>query len=160
MSSLYELSNHYRQAFDELMSIPDLPADVIADTLEGLAGDLEVKSLNVARYFLDLDAQIAAIKDAEDRMLSRRRALESKSRSLREYLKTNMQACAISKISCPEFEISLRKAPPAVIIDDESLIPAEFIEIRETRHIDKAAIKACKGCPGVHLESGVSLVIR
>jgi aromatic ring-opening dioxygenase LigB subunit len=159
-TSLYQLSAEYQMAFAELMEIPDLPAEVIRDTLEGLAGDLETKSINVAAYFLSLDAQAAAIKEAEAKMAARRKAIEAKSARLKDYLKQNMQACEIQKISCPEFEISLRKNPPSVIIDDESLIPLEFIEIRETRHIDKAAIKAVKGCAGAHIEQGFSLVIR
>jgi hypothetical protein len=160
-TSLYQLSAEYQMAFQQIMELDGIiDQQIIADTLEGLAGDLEVKSLNVARYFQNLDAQAAAIKEAEARMAARRKAIENKALRLRQYLLQNMQACEISKISCPEFEISVRKNPAAVIIDDESLIPPEFIEIRETRHIDKAAIKACKGCAGAHLEQGVSLVIR
>jgi hypothetical protein len=158
--SLYALSQEYQWAFNELMEIPDLPAEVIADTLEGLAGDLEVKSLNVARFFQNIDAEAAAIKDAETRMAARRKALENKAQRLKTYLLDNMRACQISKISCPEFEISLRKNPPAVIIDNEALIPPEFVEIRTSTYINKVAIKAAGEVPGTHIEQGYALVIK
>jgi hypothetical protein len=160
MSNLYELSTQYQAAFNELNEIDDLPDQVIRDTLEGLQGGLELKALNIARYFQNLDAEAAAIKDAETRMAARRKALENKAKRLREYLKQNMQNCQITKISCPEFEISLRKNPPAVIIDNEALIPQEFVEIRTSTYINKVAIKAAGEVPGTHIEQGYALVIK
>lgn len=47
MTALYNLATEYRAAADRLHDI-DVPEEVIADTLEGLAGEVEAKSTNVA----------------------------------------------------------------------------------------------------------------
>lgn len=158
--SLYELSQHYQHALYEMLEIDGLDEKIIADTMEGLAGNLEVKAVNVAKYFLDLDAQVAAIRNAEMQMTARRKAVENKSQRLRDYLKNEMIACKITKISCPEFELSLRKSAGKVVINDESLIPEQYKEVRETKHIDKLGIRDAGGCPGASIETGYSLVIK
>ncbi|MGZ8954494.1 MAG: siphovirus Gp157 family protein [Methylovulum sp.] len=162
-TSLYKLSTEYQLALTELTEMDDLPPAVINDTMEGLSGDLEAKSLNVAAYFLNLDAQAQAMKDAEAKMAARRKAIENKSARLREYLKSNMIACGITKIDSPEFSLRVQPTAGSVVIDDELLLPEGFIEIVESTKIDKAAIKAALKAgpvPGARIAPGYALVIK
>ena len=50
----------------------DLPPEAVADTLEGMSGDLELKAQNVAMFVRNLEATAAAIKEAEARMSEQR----------------------------------------------------------------------------------------
>lgn len=163
--SLYELTQDYRQALDELTDPEnDLPAEVIADTLEGLQGTLEDKAIAVAQFFKNLEATAVAIRDAEQRMNQRRKAIENRVASLKTYLKESMESCGITIIESPWFTLSIAKNPAAVDILDENSLPDEFVEIVTTRKIDKTSIKKAiesgEEVPGAVLTRGTRLAIR
>jgi hypothetical protein len=165
MTSLYVLSNEY-QAIQAKLIESDFDEQTIADTLEGASGDLEAKSINVAMFVRNLESSAEAIKQAEKEMAERRKAIEKKADSIRQYLKENMQRCGISKIESPYFALTLKKNPPAVIIDAPDLIPAEFLVIPEPTlpYPDKKAIadrlKAGEVVSGAHLEQAERLDIK
>ena len=163
--SLYELTQEYRQALDVLTDPEnDLPAEVIADTMEGLHGTLEDKAVNVAKFFKNLEATAVAIKEAEQRMNQRRKAIENRVAAMKDYLKLNMESCGITKIESPWFALSIAKNPAAVDITDEDSLPDDFVEIVTTRKIDKTAIKKAiesgAEVPGAVLTRGTRLAIR
>jgi hypothetical protein len=163
--TLYELSQDYRQALDALTDPDnDLPAEVIANTLEGLQGSLEDKAVNVAKFFKNLEATAHAIKEAEQRMAQRRKAIEHRVASMKDYLKTNMESCGITRIESPWFVLAIQKNPAAVDVMDEAAIPDDFVEIVTTRKIDKTAIKQAidsgTEVPGAVLTRGTRLAIR
>ena len=56
----------------------DLPAEVINDTLEALGGELEEKTINVAKFLRNMEAVAEAIKEAEEAMAKRRKSLENR----------------------------------------------------------------------------------
>ena len=65
--SLYDLSTNYLQALDFLTDPEmDLPIEAVNDTLEALAGELEDKAINVAKFLRNMEAMAEAIKNAED----------------------------------------------------------------------------------------------
>jgi len=163
--SLYQLSGNYLEALDFLTDpAADLPAEVINDTLEALSGELEDKAVNVAKFLRNMETAAEAIKAAEAEMAKRRKALESRVKWLKDYLKGNMEACGISKIECPYFKIAIQKNPATVNILDENAIPDQFKEQVITWKINKAAIKdaikAGETVPGAELSSGTRLAIR
>ena len=161
--SLYEISNDYLIACDDLMSREDdFSPQVIADTLEGMKGDVQVKCTNVAAYYKNIQRECEAMREYEVKMQARRKALEAKAEHLKIYLESSMIKCGISKITSPEFTLSIRKRPKSVFIDDASLIPECYTRMSITP--DKVKIKAELGMggniPGVHLESSQGLVIK
>ena len=163
--SLYELAEDYRQALDTLTDPEnDLPAAVIADTMEGLQGTLEDKAVNVAKFFKNLEATAVAIRDAEQRMSQRRKAIENRVASLKTYLKESMEACGITRIESPWFALSIAKNPAAVDVFDEAAVPAEYKEEIVTVKIDKTRIKRAiesgAEVPGAVLTRGTRLAIR
>ncbi|MGZ8163610.1 MAG: siphovirus Gp157 family protein [Methylobacter sp.] len=163
--SLYDLSSHYLSALDTLTDPEmDLPAEVINDTLEALAGEIEDKAVNVAKFLRNMEATAQAIKEAEAAMAKRRKTLENRVNWMKAYLKENMEQTGITKIECPYFKLSLQANPSAVTILDEAAIPAEFKEPVISWKIDKTAIKeAIKhgiAVPGVNLVNGSRLVIK
>lgn len=157
---LYEIAEIHNNALMSMADMEDLPEEVIDDTLQSLEGEFKDKALAVAAFFLNSDADIAAMKEAEKRIAERRKSLESKSASLKDYLLKNMQRTGITKIECPEFKISIRNNPDSVQIVDEFEIPKEFITIVETVKIDKVAIKKAGGCPGAEIVKKQSLSIK
>lgn len=162
--SLYKVADEYLQVCEALLDQKDeLPAEVIANTIEALAGDVEKKSINVAAYYKNLQKEVAMMKEYEKEMRERRRRLENHAERLREYLKSNMQRCGIQKIKGTEFTISIRKSPDSVVIDDAYSLPQDYIDhidIHPDKNKIKQAIQAGEKIPGAHLETGSSLIIR
>ncbi len=161
---LYELTTQYDEALRTLSDM-DIPQEAIDDTLEALSGEIEEKATNVAKYMENLLADASAIKEAEKKMAARRKIIENRAATLKEYLKSNMERSGITEINCPYFSIKVKSNPPSVVIDDLSLIPFEFKnEIPATWVADKAAIKAeikrCGSCSGAHTEQGTRVEIK
>lgn len=163
--SLYQLADEYVTAAARMADL-DVPEEAIADTLEGMAGELEVKATNVAMFIRNLEAGAEAIKEAEARMASRRKAIENRARNIKAYLQTQMERTGISKIECPYFKIAVRDNPPAVVIDVDASIPDRFMRQPDPPPPapDKKAIadalKQGEEVPGCHLERSRRIEIK
>jgi hypothetical protein len=164
-TSLYVLAGEYQALANKLMD-SDFDEQTIADTLEGAAGELEVKATNVAMFVRNLEASAEQIKLAEKAMAERRKSIENKAESIKRYLKDNMQRTGITKIECPYFALSIKKNPPSVIIDDPAAIPTKFMVTPPAPPPapDKAAIKSAlqagEVVEGAHIEQGERLEIK
>lgn len=163
--ALYQLAENYLQALDFLTDPElDLPIEAINDTLEGLSWELEEKAVNVTKFLRNMEATADAIKQAEEAMAKRRKALENRAKCLKDYLKGNMERTGISKIECPFFKLSIQKNPDSVNIVDEATIPEQFKEQVISWKIDKTAIKeaikAGRAVPGAVLVNGTRLAIK
>ena len=164
LPSLYVLANEYREAAATLADL-DMPAEVVADTLDGMAGDLEHKAANVAALARSLEATAAQIKDAEREMKARREAIERRAEALRAYLLGALQHAGIRKVSCPWFSLAVRATPAAVEVEDAAQIPAEFMRQPEPpppapdKIAIREALKAGRTVPGCRLVAGERLHI-
>lgn len=163
--TLYDISQDYLQALD-LFTDPeaDIPMEAALDTLEGIEGQLQDKAVNVAKFVQNLNATARAIREAEQQMARRRKAIENRAVWIKDYLKANMEAAGITKIESPWFRLAIQKNPGAVEIIDEASLPDDFKTEVVTVKIDKAAIKEAvrEGfeIPGVMLTRGTRLAIR
>ena len=164
MTALYEIAAQYR-ADAALLADLDIDEQTLADTLEGLIGALEVKAQNVVFATRNLEAAAEAIKDAEEKMATRRRAIENRAASLRRYVLASMQAAGVSKIECPYFRVAVQDNPPAVDVYEPGMIPAAYLRAPEPPPpaVDKKALagvlKAGHAVPGARLVRSQRLVV-
>lgn len=160
---LYQLADEFI-AIAKALADQEMPEEVIADTLEGASGELEQKAWNIAALILQLDAEAAMIKEAEQRMSARRKSLEKRVDWLREYLLLNLLRTGIAEISSPEFVVRVRDNPPRVVLDDEEAIPKAFKQKETIISIRKDEIRrallAGESVKGAHLERDKRLAIR
>lgn len=165
---LYELTAQYR-ALEALESSEDLPPEVIRDTLEGLEGQLQEKATNVGLFIRNLESVADAIDEAAEQMRERGARLRKRAQSLQDYLLFNMQASGIQKVESPYFNLKVKTNPPTVVIDSESLIPAEYMTQpeplpppppRPDKKAIAAAFKAGEEVPGCHIEQRQRLEIE
>ena len=160
---LYQLADEFI-AIAKALADQEMPEEVIADTLEGASGELEQKAWNIAALILQLDAETAMIKEAEQRMSARRKSLEKRVDWLREYLLLNLLRTGIAEISSPEFVVRVRDNPPRVVLDDEEAIPKAFKQKETIISIRKDEIRrallAGESVKGAHLERDKRLAIR
>ncbi len=157
--SLYEIAARYEQALIKLTDA-DLPEEVVQDTLEGIEGEIEEKAVNVAKFIGNLESQAKQIDEAVKAMKARQTSLKNRSARIKTYLHDNMEKSGITAISCPYFDIKIKKNPPSVIIEDEALIPSEFTDTKTVVTINKTAIKKAGGCPGATLQSSTRVEIK
>ena len=164
MTQLYVLAADYLAAASKLANM-DLDAATIADTLESLSGDLEVKAQNVAYMVRNIESTVEAINAFTKDQQARAKSLELRAEGLRNYLQRCMEATGIEKIEGPGIVLSFRKSS-AVVIDEPGLIPNEFMRQPEPpapspdKTAISAAIKAGKEVAGAHIEQRRSLQIK
>ena len=164
MLTLYVLAEEYRLASEKLSNL-DLDEQTITDTLDGLSFELETKAQNTVMYARDLQATAAAIKEAEEQMAKRRRAMENRAKHLLEYVQGCMETAEVQRIECPHFRIAIQAKPPSVDVYEPGLLPVEYMRTPEPpppapdKTAIAAAIKAGKEVPGARLVQGTRLAI-
>lgn len=163
--TLYELTTEYMELL-AMLEDPDVDEDLIADTLEGIDGELEVKADGYARVMRQMDADAKAIKAEEERLANRRKSLENRAANLKGRLQQMMEITGKVKFKTELFSFGIQKNPAAVVIDEQYIenIPEEYL-IRQDPKIDRAKLKedlkAGKDLDGIaHLEQTESLRIR
>jgi hypothetical protein len=162
---LYELIGQFRE-LKLLADEPEVDPQTLADTLEGLSGDIEAKSEAVAMVIGNIEADADAIDEAAKQMAARAKRLRHRVESLKTYLLINMQACGFTKISCKWFTISLRKNPPRIDVFDAEAIPEKFRVWPEPPPpaIDRRALldalKAGENIPGAQIAQDERVEIR
>lgn len=160
---LYEISAQY-QEIQSLAEDPEIPPEALEYALVEVRGDLQAKATNIVAVILGMEIDARAIKDAEERMAARRKALESRAKWLREYVLTHLIRAGISEIKSPEILLRVRDSQPSVVIDDESSLPGWAIETVISAKIHKSDIRkrieAGEAVPGARLVHSQWLEVR
>lgn len=164
MVSLYKLTEQQRE-LKEVAGNSDLPAEAFADTFNALEGQFNDKAASVMHVVQNMDSDVDALDAEIKRLTERKKVIKNKQDSIREYLRTNMEANEITKIECPLFSITLAKGRDVCVIDDADSIPDDYVNVSVVQKPDKAAIlkalKAGDDIPGAHIEkSKTSLRIK
>jgi hypothetical protein len=161
---LYELAENYRTVWD-LVSDDDADMETLEDTLQSIEANIEVKAQNIAAMLTSLSGYTDTLDAQIKRLQSRKKAFENRQASIKQYLQYQLEAAGIDKVKTAEFTIALQNNPAAVVIEDQSNIPATYLTIIPEQYIpDKAAIKkaiqAGVEVPGCRLAQGKSIRIR
>ncbi|KAA8563248.1 hypothetical protein FX985_03316 [Pseudomonas extremaustralis] len=162
MTTLYTITEQFKELAALAETADEDLAVALRDTMEGIEGEFQEKGKAIAMITLNIDGDLEAIQSQIDRLTERKRIITNRKESLKEYLRTNMDAAGITKITHPLFTITCGKGKPIVVIDDEKAIPDDFVNVKVTSAPDKAAIaKALKDgqeVPGAHSEIGKSSI--
>ncbi|MED5052672.1 siphovirus Gp157 family protein [Anoxybacillus rupiensis] len=157
---LYELAQSYAQLME---MAEEMESDALVDTLESLQEAIEDKAENVAKLIKNLEADVKVIKEEEQRLAERRRAIESKVDKLKTYLQEQLETAGLQKVKRPTITVSIQNNPPSVDVIDETLIPADFL-IPQPAKVDKKSIlerlKNGEAIPGVTLKQTKGVRIR
>lgn len=162
MSTLYTITEQFKELAALAETADEDLAVALRDTMEGIEGEFQEKGKAIAMITLNIDGDLEAIQSQIDRLTERKRIINNRKESLKEYLRSNMDAAGITKITHALFTITCGKGKPIVVIDDEKAIPDDFVNVKVTSAPDKAAIaKALKDgqeVPGAHSEIGKSSI--
>ena len=163
--TLYEVVQDYL-TIQHMMEDPDLDPQTLADTMEGIEGELEVKADGYAKVIRNMEADIEAIKSEVNRLTDRRKTIEKNIQTLKLALQKSMEITGKTKFKTELFSFGIRNNAPSVIMDETDIrkIPSEYLRIRDPE-VDKSKLKdALKNgvdLSGVaHLEKTTSLSIK
>lgn len=163
--NLYQITNEYVADVAKLKSL-DLDDDAIADTMEGMAGNLEDKLVNYCYAIKELEAESKEQEAIAKSHLERSNSAANRAEYLKKSVATALKISGKEKVNRPEFVIGFRKNPPSVIVDDISLIPMDYFKpvLPPPPSLDKSLVKAAIQdgfvVSGAHLEQGESLTIK
>ncbi|WP_444756607.1 siphovirus Gp157 family protein [Pseudomonas sp. A014] len=162
MSHLYELTGQYRELAVLMQDADEDMAIAVRDTMGAIEAEFNDKALAVSRVILNMDGDIEAVDAEIDRLQERKRIMSNRKGQIIEYLRENMEAAEITKISCPLFTITLAKGRESVVVDDEKLLDDDLVSTKVTHTPDKKAIadriKAGQEVKGARLERGKSSI--
>ena len=162
MATMYELTSDYMAVLD-MANNPDIPPEVIADTLEGISGEIELKAENSAIIIKELEAETLKLKAEEIRLSSRRKAIENNIEVIKQRLYNTMKLTGKEKFKTALFNFTIGKNPVKLVIDDESLIPKKYY-VKQEPKLDAAKLKDDLKAGAVrkyaHLEQGESVRIK
>lgn len=161
---LYEMSEQYREIQSLIESDEsDSMREAISDTMQMIEGDFKDKAQAVVSMTLNMDGSILALDNEIQRLSDKRKVIQNRIQSIRDYLKNNMEETQISKIECPLFTITLSKPTKQVEVIDDSLLPDEFVRVKTTVSPDKVALakalKEGKEITGAVLVDGATRLI-
>lgn len=165
MSNIYEITNDYLQIM-AMLEDSDLDPQTLADTMEGIEGEFEIKAENYAKVMKNLEGDILAIKTEIDRLTAKKKALENNIKNMKSTLQTAMETTGKTKFKTELFSFNIQKTAPAVVIDLEDLskLPSQFIkqhEIEADKTAIKEALKRGENLDGIaHFEQSESLRIK
>ena len=137
----------------------------VAQALDALRMEREVKLENVACWVKNLSAEADAIREEEDRLFKRRKAAETKAANLKSWLLAAMtrEDGTTDKLKTGRVAVSVKRNPPSTVVDD-ALLPSTYKVAKITYQPNKELIKrellAGGEVPGAHLEYGRSVVIK
>ncbi len=145
MASLYSLTTEFATLLDAI-SEGEIPEEAIADTLEGLQGEIDEKIDNVLDAFKTLKAEAEAIRAEEKHLADRRKRKEAAAERIREYLSAELQKLGKAKHESARHALSFRSSKK-VIVDEEQFKVwcadnnrADLLRITVKTEPDKSAI--------------------
>lgn len=167
MTNLYFLSNEVEQLYNELInSVNDETGEInvdIANALSVKEAEFDEKAIAVATVSRRFNSQIKLI----DEELTRLKLLKDRATSIEQRLKDSLTAACErlgkTNIDGISAKISFKKSTKT-IVDNESLLPDEFIKVTMTKKPDltkiKAVINAGGEVAGAHLETCNNIQIK
>ena len=124
---LYAIVQRFQSDLAALQDL-DLPAEVVADTLEGMQGEVEDKVRAVVGYAIELQAY-AEVRAAEaKRMAEGAKRMAERADALKLYAQIALMQSGIKlPLVAPEFTLSLAKNPRAVEVSSVDALPDSMV---------------------------------
>lgn len=144
--NLYEIDNRLENLFYTMCEVDPETGELLypeaADELEALSEMREVKLENALCYIKNLRAEAKALKEEEQKLTARRRALENADRRMTQYVSDSLGG---ERFQTPRVAVSYRKSA-SVEVDPEFIQWAEesgndSLLRYKLPEVDKAAVK-------------------
>lgn len=138
--SLFDIASQYTHLLEQVFEEENINETALVQ-LNEIKESVEQKSIAVASYIKNIDAERKAIEEAKAEMDRREKSLQKRVDYLTNYLKDNMERCAITEIKCPYFQIKLKKCPVSVDVYDEDVLTEDYKKTKIVVNVDKAKLR-------------------
>ena len=136
-----------------LAEIPDLDAETLADTLEGIT-DLREMLAELIRSALEDEALASGLSTRLNDMKARLERLETRAGRKRQLALHVMSEADIQKLTESDFTASLKQGAPTLDVVDEAKVPAAYWKPQPSKLDRQGLLSALKA--GVAIE-GVAI---
>lgn len=158
--NLFELNQKYK----ELEEREDLDPAVIADTLEAIADEREVKLDNVASWIEKNKMQIDWLAEKVKDLQAKKASLTNLNKSLQGYMTQSLDDAGIKELQTENHILKPRNYKASVVVDSLDDLPESFKQIKTEVTADKKelykALKDNQTIPGAHLKPNRGTVIK
>lgn len=153
------------EKLQRLVETGEFTPEEIADTLEGIGGALGDKLDAIMIHVRNLEGQANTLGEEAKRLADRKKSFERQAKDLKKYALVCLLASGLDKLKTVKNTFTAVKGRASVVIDDESLLPNELVDVQTVVSPDKKAIKEALEngieVPGAHIEIGErSLMVR
>lgn len=163
--NLYELQMEYAQ-LQLMLEDPDINPQVVLDSMEAVAGEIEAKADGYAKIIRNMEGSITAVKAEQEKLANKRRTLEAGVERLKKWLQDTMISTGKRKFQTELFSFSIQKnggKDPVILDVDVSDLPDDLVVVTEKPDLNAIAdyIKSTGDMTYAHFgERGESLRIR
>lgn len=158
--NLFELN----QAYKDLETRDDLDIEVLADTLEAIADEREVKLDNVATWIEKNKMQIDWVTEKVKALQAKKASLTNLNKSLQGYMTQSLDDAGIKELQTENHILKPRNYKASVVVDSLDDLPEEFKQTKTEVTADKKelykALKDNQAIPGAHLKPNRGTVIK
>ncbi|PLA75751.1 hypothetical protein CYR79_09705 [Ligilactobacillus agilis] len=158
--NLFELN----QAYKDLETRDDLDIEVLADTLEAIADEREVKLDNVASWIEKNKMQIDWLAEKVKDLQAKKASLTNLNKSLQGYMTQSLDDAGIKELQTENHILKPRNYKASVVVDSLDDLPESFKQIKTEVTADKKelykVLKNGQEVPGVHLKPNRGTVIK
>lgn len=158
--NLFELN----QAYKDLETRDDLDTEVLADTLEAIADEREVKLDNVASWIEKNKMQIDWLTEKVKDLQAKKASLTNLNKSLQGYMTQSLDDAGIKELQTENHILKPRNYKASVVVDSLDDLPESFKQIKTEVTADKKelykVLKNGQEVPGVHLKPNRGTVIK
>lgn len=158
--NLFELNQKYK----ELEEREDLDPAVIADTLEAIADEREVKLDNVASWIEKNKMQIDWLAEKVKDLQAKKASLTNLNKSLQGYMTQSLDDAGIKELQTENHILKPRNYKASVVVDSLDDLPESFKQTKTEVTADKKelykVLKDGQEVPGVHLKPNRGTVIK
>lgn len=160
MTTLYELTNEYK-ALLLMAEDPEVDPQTIADTMEALDGELEVKAESYVVIIKELSAEADKFRAEIDRLTKRKESLESRVAQLKGRLLESMKETGRDKLPTEHFKLSIAKNGGIQPLKITGSVPKEFCKLEPDNKKIRESLLLGEELDFAHLEErGEHLSIR
>ena len=136
--TLYELKDEYKQLL-EMLEDPDIDPQVIADTMEAVSGELDVKCDSYVVIIKQLEAQVEMIDTELIRLEKNKTALTGNIKRMKSSVLDAIQLTGQRKMETDHFKLSIVKngGKQPMEVDEIEKIPQAYISMKPVADIEK-----------------------
>lgn len=137
--NIFELTGALGQVWN-MVTDEDMDQEVLEDTLQSLELARDEKAEGYAKIMKQLEAQVDAINTEEKRLADKRKVLENRHARMKQVLEQSFSLWEVDKIKGTIFTVSVQNNPPSVVIEDENIVPEQFVSVETVKKIDRKSI--------------------